>query len=193
MIENHPFEAFVPEKSRCLILGSFPGRESTQNRRDNDWFYGANRNQFWKILEIVYQKELQNVSDKKALFSTYGVAITDIIKSCERSNDSNADTDLKNITYNVDVIADILLKNQIEKIFFTSKWVAKEFETKIEPLLNSNGYSKIVLPSPSPIFRILNIQQKAEVYKREFPNLSLGFIDQITDAGGITIIKKSDS
>lgn len=193
MIEYHPFEAFAPEKSRCLILGSFPGRESTKNQRENDWFYGANRNQFWKILEKVYQKELRNVSDKKALFSAYGIAITDIIKSCERSSDSNSDANLKNITYNVDVIADILSSNPVDKIFFTSKWVAKEFDNRIEPLIKFAGYQKIVLPSPSPIFRILNIEQKTEVYKQEFPNLATAFIDRITDAAGITIIKKSDS
>ena len=130
---------------------------------------------------------------KRRCFLPYGIAITDIIKSCERSSDSNADANLKNIKYNVDVIADILFKNPVDKIFFTSKWVAKEFDTKIEPLVKSAGYQKIVLPSPSPIFRILNIEQKAEVYKQEFPNLSTAFIDRITDAGGITIIKKSDS
>ena len=88
-IEVHPFEAYVPEKMSCLILGSFPGKEQTLCKpEESQWFYGAPRNQFWKILELVYGRVLQTKHQKQALFNEAGIGITDIIKSCERAKET---------------------------------------------------------------------------------------------------------
>src|SRR5690554_2438378 len=126
MIENHPFNAFIPKSSEVLILGSFPGKESTQNKRENDWFYGANRNQFWKIIELVYDVKLNNIVDKQNLFNKAKIGITDIISSCGRANNDNSDKNLINKTYNKDIV-NITINQQIKKILFTSKNVYKEF------------------------------------------------------------------
>lgn len=80
MIENHPFEPFVPEHNEILILGSFPGKESTQTKREDYWFYGASRNQFRKILEKIYGSNLNSTAAKKKLFKDLKIAITDITK-----------------------------------------------------------------------------------------------------------------
>jgi len=168
MIEKHPFEPFVPELSEILILGSFPGKESTQNNRDNDWFYGANRNQFWKILELVYGVSLENKSERQSLFTSNKLAITDIILSCERAENSNSDKNLVNKTYNYECINYVLKKNHIKKILFTSKNVYKEFN---EHFKTPYGIDTIILPSPSPIFRRLSLQDKVIEYKRHFLNI----------------------
>ena len=66
LFEVHPFEAFIPKNIKCLIVGSFPGKEQTQcELDDHQWFYGAPRNQFWKILQLVYQKDLQGIKASK--------------------------------------------------------------------------------------------------------------------------------
>jgi len=76
ILETHPFEAFVPKKIKCLIVGSFPGKEQTgMELDDTHWFYGAPRNQFWKILEIVYEIELKNRKQKQQLFEEAGIGI----------------------------------------------------------------------------------------------------------------------
>lgn len=193
MKENHPFREFIPEKCYVLILGSFPGRESTQTKREGDWYYGANRNQFWKILGEIFQKEFKDLKSKQKLFHDLGVGITDIIKSCERGENKNADANLKNIEYSTDTINSILDNNSIEKVLFTSKWVEKEFTTKVEPNLKKKGYQKIILPSPSPIYRILSLKEKAEIYKKDFPTVSLAFIERISDPFGMSKVNKSDN
>lgn len=162
MTERHPFEPFVPEGSTRLILGSFPGKESTQTNRDNDWFYCAGRNQFWKILEIVFERDLSSKEDKQKLFTDHKIAITDILLSCERKDNKNSDENLINKKYNREAIHQILSNKSIRKIFFTSKGVHKEF---IENFEIPEYVELVVLPTPSPVYRRLNLQEKAEIYK----------------------------
>lgn len=168
MIENHPFDPFVPESSEVLILGSFPGKESTQVKREDDWFYGANRNQFWKILALVYGQSFENKSQKQLLFRKAKIAITDIILSCERKNNSNSDINLSEKEYNKKEIYRILNENPIRKILFTSQWVQNEF---LEHFEKPNEIELIRLPSPSPISRRLNINDKASEFEKHLPNI----------------------
>src|SRR3972149_967268 len=100
MIEKHPFEPFVPENTQYLFLGTFTGRRPLNDETDYDWFYGTKRNQFWSIMEGVYGVELRNKTAKQALFTKIGLAITDVILSCERRGGSNLDENIINITYN---------------------------------------------------------------------------------------------
>lgn len=163
MIEIHPFAPFVPAYSKTLILGSFPGKESTQIKREDDWFYCAKRNQFWKILQIVFNRDLTTTTDKKKLFEENQIAITDILLSCERQNNLNSDENLINKTYNQKAISSILATKPIERILFTSKGVYKEFVKHFDI---PKDIVLIVLPSPSPIFRRLKIDEKAAIYQQ---------------------------
>lgn len=167
MIEKHPFEPFIPKGCNILILGTFPGKESTQTKREGDWFYGANRNQFWKILELVYNKELKSVTDKQQLFSELKIGITDIIDSCERSENSNKDGNLINIKYN-ERIDSILNTNSISTILFTGKGVYQDF---IKNFKKPDGTELIILPSPSPIYRRMSLENKVIEYQKYFPVL----------------------
>jgi hypoxanthine-DNA glycosylase len=162
MTEQHPFEPFIPDGSTKLILGSFPGKESTQSKRDNDWFYCAARNQFWQILEIVFGRDLSHKKDKQELFKNNNIAITDILFSCQRRDNKNSDENLINKEYNKKAINEILANKSIKKILFTSKGVHREF---IENFKIPEQVDLIVLPSPSPIYRRLNLQEKAKIYK----------------------------
>ena len=165
MTETHPFESFVPDSCEVLILGSFPGKESTQIKREDDWFYGANRNQFWKIIELVYDVNLKNKIDKQMLFKDLKIGITDIISSCERKENRNSDDNLNNRTFN-SKISDILKANPIKKVLFTSKYVYQEFADNFPKPIE---VELVTLPSPSPIYRSLKIVDKVAVYKKHFP------------------------
>jgi len=165
MVENHPFGPFIPDYCKTIVLGSFPGKESTQTKRENDWFYGANRNQFWKILECIYQRDLKDKTTKQKLFSEFRIGITDIILSCERIDNKNSDSNLKNKVYN-SLISEIIKTNPIERILFTGKGVYLEF---IENFGKGEDIEYIVLPSPSPVYRRLSLQDKVTEYKKHFP------------------------
>jgi len=165
-VERHPFTAFIPKKIRCLILGSFPGKEQTRGALDeNAWFYGAPLNQFWRILAKAYGRELKTRADKQALFEEAGIGITDIFKSAIRTSGSNLDENLQIEEYNWDVVATILTKHK-PQVFCTSRFVEKEFKKQFP------AYPAVdVLPSPSPRYFKLTIEQKAAVYKQKLPPL----------------------
>ncbi len=162
----HPFPVFVPPKMKCLVLGSFPGKEQTRGGLDeNAWFYGAPLNQLWRILEKVYHHELRTKAAKQQLFREVGIGITDIFKSVIRTAGSNLDDNLQIVEYNKEDIARVL-NDFRPQVLCTSRFVEKEFK-KMFP-----AYPDVdVLPSPSPRYFKLTIEQKAEIYKRKLPSL----------------------
>jgi hypoxanthine-DNA glycosylase len=165
-IETHPFEAFIPKNIQCLIVGSFPGKEQTQCELDEThWFYGAPRNQLWKILEIVYKRELKDRKGKQQLFEQAGIGMTDVIKSCVRLEGTNLDENLEIKEYNKETIEKIL-KNCQPKVLFTSRFVEKEFKKLFPDYKNTD-----ILPSPSPRYFKLRIEDKAKIYKEKLPKI----------------------
>ena len=61
---SHGFGPVYDEKSRILILGSFPSVKS----REEGFFYGHPRNRFWKILTAVCDvPEPVTIEEKKRL------------------------------------------------------------------------------------------------------------------------------
>lgn len=77
---QHPIAPVYDEASNVLILGSFPSVKS----REQGFFYGHPQNRFWRVLSAVYEKPVpQTVEDKKAFLLENGVAVWDVIASCD--------------------------------------------------------------------------------------------------------------
>ena len=167
-VERHPFPAFIPAKIACLILGSFPGKEQSRGGlTDEAWFYGAPLNQFWRILAKAYGRELKTKEDKQRLFEEAGIGITDIFKAVIRTSGSNLDENLEIKEYNWEVIETVLKKHH-PPVLCTSRFVEKEFKKRFP------GYPALdVLPSPSPRYFKLTIDQKAAVYREKLPALQV--------------------
>ncbi len=168
MKEIHPFKPYVPENCQILIIGSFPGKDSTQQHKEGDWYYGAKRNQFWTIIEKVYGITLSTKQQKTDLFSRLQIGLTDVILSCVRKENKNTDNNLINRTYNIETVLNILDNYPIKKILFTGKGVYDVFKKKFK---YKGDAELITLPSPSPIYRKITIEEKTEVYKKYFPIL----------------------
>ncbi len=169
-IETNPFSPFIPAKAKVLIIGSFPGREQTQGINDTEqWFYGARRNQFWKILSQVYQTELTNKASKQNLFNQHGIGITDILLKVRRKNNSNLDNNLEILEYNEMAIREILNQFNFSTIFFTSRFVGKHF-VKLFPEIKNIDF----LPSPSPRYAKMKLSEKIDQYRIKLPRLDLG-------------------
>jgi hypoxanthine-DNA glycosylase len=166
-LETHPFEAFIPNNIKFLIVGSFPGKDQTGRELDDThWFYGAPRNQLWKILEIVYGRPLRNRKDKQQLFQEAGIGMTDVIKTCIRTEGTNMDENLEVKEYNKDEIESILILHH-PKVLFTSRFVEKEFKRLFPAYINTD-----ILPSPSPRYFRLRIEDKAKIYEEKLPRLT---------------------
>ena len=84
---RHPFPAIYAPDSRILILGSFPSVKS----REQMFFYGHPQNRFWRVLAAVLGEETpQTAVEKKSLLLRHGVALWDVIASCDIAGSSDA-------------------------------------------------------------------------------------------------------
>ncbi|EKD61981.1 MAG: hypothetical protein ACD_52C00327G0010 [uncultured bacterium] len=168
MIEKHPFGNFVLVKSKYLLLGSFVAKPAD----GYEWFYANGRNLFWPILEEVYGINLRTKKAQQHLFTRLGLAITDIILECDRENNSNSDMNLKCLVFNTQAIAEIVKKNKITSIYFTSRFVEKLFKKEFKDLiLKFPKIELITLPSPSPRYALMSKSQKVTIYKNLLPRL----------------------
>ena len=85
--QNHTIAPVYDEGSRVLILGSFPSVKS----REAAFFYGHPQNRFWRVLAAVLGENVpQTVEEKKAMLLRHGVALWDVIASCEIAGSSDA-------------------------------------------------------------------------------------------------------
>lgn len=165
IIETHPFQPFIPQGTKYLIIGSFPGKGQTEKKlSEQDWFYGAKRNTFWNIMEEVYQIELKTTPAKQKLFISLKMGIADIILKAVRTANTNSDDNLHVIEYNEKAIKQILESNTLVTIFFTSQFVYKIFKKLFPGVKNT-----IALPSPSPRYARMSLKEKVAVYRKVLP------------------------
>ena len=138
--QTHPFPPVWDERSRILILGSFPSVKS----REEGFFYAHPQNRFWRVLAGLFGCETpQTVPEKKALLLARGVALWDTIASCEITGSS--DQSIRGAVPND--LTPILAGADIAAIFTTGKKSYELYKKYIEPI---TGRPAVCLPSPSP-------------------------------------------
>lgn len=170
--EEHPWELF-PQDSQInrLIVGSFPpnkmvlpvghkmryldGIEKINQKEKTkkfDFFYGSKQNEFWELFisSLKLKIEIDDLEGLKYWLKQNKWGITDIVLTTTRKKDSPSDQDLVPKKWNKDLIQKVLQNNEINFIYFTSKWVRKHFEKIISPsLYNSSKLFTLISPSPS--------------------------------------------
>ena len=88
---SHGFEPVFDERSRILVLGSFPSVLS----RENAFYYGNPQNRFWQVLAALTGAPVpQTIPEKQTLLLGHGIALWDTIASCEITGSS--DSSIKN-------------------------------------------------------------------------------------------------
>ena len=60
-IETHPWEPFIPQGAKILIMGTFP---PGNHRWSMDFYYPNPTNDFWRIMGLIF------MADKNALYNT---------------------------------------------------------------------------------------------------------------------------
>ncbi|MEK7112123.1 MAG: hypothetical protein AAB875_02235 [Patescibacteria group bacterium] len=167
MIETHPFGIFSKPKAKYLLLGIF-----TAVKKDGsyDWFYGSRRNQFWPMIEAVYAIKLPDKNSRVELFTNLSIAIADMIYQCERRDGNSLDSNLINFVYNTSGLERLFEENNIEKVFFSSRFVEKEYKQRFrELIIKYPNIDYLTLPSPSPRFAAMSRADKIKKYKEIFP------------------------
>ena len=140
---THPFDPLYDENSRILILGSFPSVRS----REVNFYYGHPRNRFWQVMAALLGEELPADADtaaKKAMLLGHGIALFDVIASCEITGSS--DSSIRNATVND--LSPILNSSQIgDRIFVNGKKAGDLYRKYTLPV---TGIPCRILPSTSP-------------------------------------------
>jgi len=154
-----------------LILGSFAAKDGKLGVL-YDWYYSNGRNQFWPMLEEVYKIKLRDKKTQQNLFRKLSIAIADIIYQCKRQKKSSLDVHLTSFVYNTIPITKILQKNLLKKIFFTSRFVEKEYKKHFKDLIDKYpDIELITLPSPSPRYASMKKEEKIKIYTTVLPKL----------------------
>ncbi len=151
----HPIPPLFDANSKTLILGSFPSVKS----REAAFFYGHPQNRFWPVIAAVLGKEKpQNIEEKKRLVLENGIALWDVIASCEI--EGSADSTIKNVTAND--LSVIINNSGVNRIFVNGKTAEKHYMKYTFP---KTGIKAVCLPSTSPANAAWSFEKLVEAWK----------------------------
>jgi len=129
---KHPYKPFIPDNATKLIVGTLPPpRFSIGNLKkgDVDFCYGSINGQLWKILDQIFNLNLQfettefAVQQRKDFLLKNNIGICDIVFSCERQKIDASDLGMENIQLR-------------DMLFYITKY------PKVDTLLLTGGNSK---------------------------------------------------
>ena len=152
MLISHPFEPIYDENSRILILGSFP---SVRSRLDG-FYYGHPQNRFWKLMAALYKTDvLRTTEEKKRFLLKNGIALWDVIGSCEIKNSS--DSSIRNA-----------IPNPLERIFEQANIVTVYTNGKTADKLYRQYYQteSVCLPSTSPANAAWTLEKLMDAWEK---------------------------
>lgn len=152
---SHDFEPVFDENSKVLILGTFPSVKS----RENQFYYGHPQNRFWKVIAGLTESEVpQTIEEKKKILLEHGIAIWDVIESCDIIGSS--DSSIKNV-----VPADIervVANSKIQNIYANGGTAKKLYEKYNQ---KKTGREIIGLPSTSPANAAYSLERLLECWQ----------------------------
>jgi double-stranded uracil-DNA glycosylase len=121
------------ERPRTLILGSFPSASSL----DRGEYYAHDRNHFWPIVGLILGFERDDpYSERLAALAHSGIALWDVIASCER--EGSLDKDIREAERNpLDVY--IARRPSIERLALNGGKAADSFTAAFAPELGPAG------------------------------------------------------
>lgn len=153
---EHGFEPVFDERSRVLVLGSFPSVLS----RANAFYYGNPQNRFWRVMAAclgvpVPPNEGDPLADgglamleasiaaKRAMLLNGGVAVWDVIESCDIKGSSDAS--IRNVVpAHIERIVDAA---SIEVVVCNGGTAGRLYKRYLQ---ERTGLQAVVLPSTSP-------------------------------------------
>lgn len=157
-----PVRSFPPvfsSEARVLILGSVPGVRSLQLEE----YYGHPQNVFWRIMQSLFGvPHTLRYSERLQQLTRCGVALWDVLESCERV--SSLDSDIQRDTVVTNDIASLLHRApHITRIGLNGATAARYFRQHIRPTLHTEQLALpvVTLPSTSPAYAAMRPENKA--------------------------------
>jgi len=156
LLQFHPLPPVWNDKSRILILGSFPSVRS----REAGFYYAHPQNRFWPVLAQVFCSAdiPQGTENRRKFALEHGVALWDVISSCEITGSSDAS--IRNAVPN-----DIrfLLENTPIQMICCNGGRAHQLYCRYQ--FKSTGREALLLPSTSPANASWSLDRLAEAWR----------------------------
>ncbi|CAJ7237612.1 Uracil-DNA glycosylase superfamily [Burkholderia pseudomallei] len=152
----------VDEDSTHLILGTSPGNDALKLQR----YYAHRSNQFWKILEMVYDEEIPDAYERRIAFLLrHHVALWDVLRRADRQGS------LDTFKYEVpnDFTALFERFSRLRAVGLAGTKAAKLFRRYIasQPEVPMAKLRRVVLPSTSstPGLHVKSLEEKVACWR----------------------------
>lgn len=183
-LETHPFEPWIPEGARVLIMGTFPPQPK---RWSMDFYYPNRTNDFWYMMGLIFYNDKKSLlipgtkdfdlPKIKELLHREGIALNDTGHTIRRLAGNASDKFLE-IVEPVDLDALLARMAACRTLATTGEKAAKVLAglTGTEPpkmgesLISPTGLRIWRMPSTSRAYP-LPLEQKAAYYRRMFDSL----------------------
>jgi G:T/U-mismatch repair DNA glycosylase len=188
-VERHPFEPFLPEGAKVLMLGSFPPQKK---RWSMEFYYPNFINDFWRIIGLLFFEDKDWFVDKvakrfklqeiKEFCTEKGIAMFDTATAVRRLKDNASDkflevvepTDIPALLRRIPLCGAVVVTGEKAALtlcaaFGTEAPAVGEFSQFSFEGRNMRLYR---MPSTSRAYP-LPIQKKADVYRRLFADLGI--------------------
>ena len=188
-VERHPFEPFLPEGAKVLMLGSFPPQKK---RWSMEFYYPNFINDFWRIIGLLFFEDKDWFVDKvakkfklqeiKEFCAEKGIAMFDTATAVRRLKDNASDkflevvepTDIPALLRRIPFCRAVVVTGEkaaqtLCAAFGTEAPAVGEFSQFSFEGRNLRLYR---MPSTSRAYP-LPIQKKADAYRRLFSDLRI--------------------
>ena len=177
-LESHPWEPFIPDNAKILIMGTFPPKSG---RWSMDFYYPNYINDFWRIMGLLYFGDKNalydaasrrfRLEDIKQLLSEHGIALGDTGYMIRRLKGNASDKFLE-IIEPIDlrgILADMPSCHTIATTGEKAAGVVAQLtDTELpkmgEHVLSADGLAIWRMPSTSRAYP-LALEKKAEYYR----------------------------
>jgi hypoxanthine-DNA glycosylase len=161
---NKIITSFAPisnSSARVLILGSMPGVKSLNAGQ----YYAHKQNAFWKILaELTGLNPAAPYAERLEQLVGSGIALWDVLHSCEREGSLDAAIDFSTVQPN-DFVTFFREHPYIQLVCFNGAVAERCYNTHVLPTVRDIPISYARLPSTSPAHAALSFQDKVAAWR----------------------------
>lgn len=190
-IESHPWEPFIPQGAKILIMGTFPPQAKRWNM---DFYYPNRTNDFWKIMGLIFlgdrdalllpgQKDY-DLNAIVSLMTEKKIALNDTVRKARRLKGNASDKFLEIIepVPLFELLQDMPDCHAVATTGEKAASVIADLTSTEIPKMGGKLVARIPeLSSPLSIFRMpstsraypLKLELKAEYYKKMFEEVGI--------------------
>ena len=144
MIQGFP--PIANKHAQTLILGSMPSVKSLEYAE----YYGHPQNAFWFIMGDLFGFDRHDPYERRCqIVKQHGVAIWDVIASCERPGSLDSDINKETLQVN-DFEVFFIQHPELTRICFNGGTAEQTFKRHCQSIYKTAAYEFIRLPSTSP-------------------------------------------